>query len=323
MSQNDARAWWADVEHLRERIEARTPEQPAQRASLSAEQRSRVSESHSQTREPRSSESPYTAAPRRPRERRTVVIAGRGAPPVSARVLVDAPGHPAVQRSQAPRITGRALADRPDRVAMWALLLGLALMLVATSSAGAATSLGERTLKVPMKGRDVRLLQVRLKDSGLLNASATAHYGTLTRRAVRRYQRSRCLTADGIAGPATIAALSTRAPRCGAHRAGGAAPSGAAPANGLRGRVVTWYGPGMYGRRTACGDKLTSRLVGVAHRTLPCGTKVRFVNGANVVEARVVDRGPYAAGVDFDLTWAAARDLGVLAAGRLAVQASH
>jgi len=67
---------------------------------------------------------------------------------------------------------------------------------------------------------------------------------------------------------------------------------------------VSWYGPGFYGRRTACGLALTRGLIGVAHRTLPCGTKVTFKNPDNgrVVTARVVDRGPYVSGRRWDLT---------------------
>jgi Lytic transglycolase len=67
---------------------------------------------------------------------------------------------------------------------------------------------------------------------------------------------------------------------------------------------VSWYGPGFYGHRTACGRTLTTTLVGVAHRTLPCGTLVTFrnpVNGRRVTVA-VVDRGPYVAGRQWDLT---------------------
>ena len=41
-------------------------------------------------------------------------------------------------------------------------------------------------------------------------------------------------------------------------------------------RNVSWYGPGFYGKRTACGLALTTTLIGVAHRSLPCGTKVTF-----------------------------------------------
>src|SRR4051794_9471889 len=37
---------------------------------------------------------------------------------------------------------------------------------------------------------------------------------------------------------------------------------------------ATWYGPGLYGNRMACGSKLTHRTLGVAHKRLPCGTKV-------------------------------------------------
>jgi hypothetical protein len=67
---------------------------------------------------------------------------------------------------------------------------------------------------------------------------------------------------------------------------------------------VSWYGPGFYGRRTACGQAYTTSIIGVAHRTLPCGTKVTFKNPENgkVVTAPVIDRGPYVAGRDWDLS---------------------
>lgn len=66
----------------------------------------------------------------------------------------------------------------------------------------------------------------------------------------------------------------------------------------------SWYGPGFYGQRTACGYTLTTTLRGVAHRTLPCGTLVTFRNpytGATIT-VPVVDRGPYVAGRQWDLT---------------------
>ena len=67
---------------------------------------------------------------------------------------------------------------------------------------------------------------------------------------------------------------------------------------------VSWYGPGFYGKRTACGHAMTESLIGVAHRTLPCGTRISFRNPANgrVVTAPVVDRGPYVSGRQWDLT---------------------
>ena len=69
-------------------------------------------------------------------------------------------------------------------------------------------------------------------------------------------------------------------------------------------RNLSWYGPGFYGKRTACGLAMTESLIGVAHRTLPCGTRITFKNPANgrVVTAPVVDRGPFVAGRDWDLT---------------------
>jgi rare lipoprotein A (peptidoglycan hydrolase) len=74
---------------------------------------------------------------------------------------------------------------------------------------------------------------------------------------------------------------------------------------------VSWYGPGFYGKRTACGLAMTQGLIGVAHRSLPCGTKVTFKNPSNgrVVTARVVDRGPYVSGRQWDLTGGLCRAL--------------
>jgi rare lipoprotein A (peptidoglycan hydrolase) len=69
-------------------------------------------------------------------------------------------------------------------------------------------------------------------------------------------------------------------------------------------RHLSWYGPGFYGQGTACGYTLTESLMGVAHRTLPCGTMVTFRNPRNgrVITVPVVDRGPYVAGRTWDLT---------------------
>ena len=59
-------------------------------------------------------------------------------------------------------------------------------------------------------------------------------------------------------------------------------------------RYVPWFGPGLYGNKTACGQKMTRWLKGVAHRTLPCGTKIRLQrNDGSSIVVKVVDRGPY------------------------------
>jgi len=66
---------------------------------------------------------------------------------------------------------------------------------------------------------------------------------------------------------------------------------------------ISWYGPGFYGNRTACGVVVLERhVIGVAHRSLPCGTRVTFRHEGKTVVTRVIDRGPYVAGRIFDLT---------------------
>jgi len=84
-------------------------------------------------------------------------------------------------------------------------------------------------------------------------------------------------------------------------------------------RNISWYGPGFYGKRTACGLALTTTLVGVAHRTLACGTKVTFKNPANgrTITLPVVDRGPYVSGRNWDLTGGACTTLGACRTGTL------
>jgi rare lipoprotein A (peptidoglycan hydrolase) len=58
--------------------------------------------------------------------------------------------------------------------------------------------------------------------------------------------------------------------------------------------IVTWYGPGFYGNRTACGVRYSRTIIGVAHRTLPCGTLVEFRWHGMTAVAPVIDRGPFA-----------------------------
>lgn len=67
-------------------------------------------------------------------------------------------------------------------------------------------------------------------------------------------------------------------------------------------RNVSWYGPGFYGHRTACGLAYTRQILGVAHKTLPCGTKVEFMWEGRSVIVPVIDRGPYVSGRKWDLS---------------------
>lgn len=73
--------------------------------------------------------------------------------------------------------------------------------------------------------------------------------------------------------------------------------------------LATWYGPGFYGNTTACGRTLGYSTLGVAHRTLPCGTKVAIMYRGRTVMVEVIDRGPYARS-NWDLTRETAERLG-------------
>ena len=72
--------------------------------------------------------------------------------------------------------------------------------------------------------------------------------------------------------------------------------------NVYRHAAVSWYGPGLYGNKLSCGGRLTPGTLGVAHKTLPCGARVTLRRGDRVIRVRVVDRGPYVGGREFDLT---------------------
>ncbi len=70
---------------------------------------------------------------------------------------------------------------------------------------------------------------------------------------------------------------------------------------------ASWYGGGG---GLACGGELTSSTLGVANKTLPCGTIVTLHYGDRTIRVPVVDRGPYVAGREYDLTEATKRALG-------------
>jgi len=101
--QAEARSWWADVEHLREVIEDRRATTPEESMDVR-----------------------YERVHREERERRTVQITGR---PVSSLRLVE------VERRRPPRTTMERLGPRPDRIAMWAVLLGIFCCVVALTTA--------------------------------------------------------------------------------------------------------------------------------------------------------------------------------------------
>jgi putative peptidoglycan binding protein/rare lipoprotein A (RlpA)-like double-psi beta-barrel protein len=206
---------------------------------------------------------------------------------------------------------------RPDRVAAWAFLLGvLLILLAATTSHGAsggaaapgaapgaqgeaptgpATQLGQRLLSTGASGADVGTLQLILAARGYGPLAATGVFDAATEDAVRRFQRDAGLAIDGLVGPETRPKLLRL----------------------MRVRLATWYGPGLYGRRTSCGERLGPTTLGVAHRSLPCGTPVTFYRAGRFVTVRVIDRGPFRRGVAWDLTAAAAKAIGLQSTARL------
>jgi hypothetical protein len=139
MPHSEAHAWWADVQHLREPIERR-------RAEATRLERPRSDAHRGPAPEPELLAAPVFAADdpppaRRPRAastsasaRRTIQITGRTVPAPSVPRLVD------IERRRPARRPAERVGPRPDRLAMWAVLLGFFLILVAaTSSSKAAT----------------------------------------------------------------------------------------------------------------------------------------------------------------------------------------
>jgi rare lipoprotein A (peptidoglycan hydrolase) len=190
-------------------------------------------------------------------------------------------------------------------------LIGLALLLAIASSApglwpaGAEAQsyervpFGARELRRGDQGTDVKTLNWALRAEAL----GTPRYGSFidqTDWAVRTLQREAGIAADGVVRRTTRKALAARMPR----------------------QRATWYGPGLYGNRTACGQKLRKKTIGVAHRKLPCGTPVVFAYKGRWVRAKVIDRGPFRRGYRWDLTERLARSLGAINAGTVSVKAA-
>jgi rare lipoprotein A (peptidoglycan hydrolase) len=197
---------------------------------------------------------------------------------------------------------------RPDRVALWAVFMALIAMLAAAASSaqGASGGVGTqeevegteascdntefwgRTLARGDCGQDVKTLNwvIRATPFGRKVPFGKRFKGR-TDRAVQRFKRRKDLGEDGVVNRRTGRKLIAS----------------------MRRDLATWYGPGFYGNRTACGQRLTRRTVGVAHKKLPCGTRVAVRYKGRFIRTRVIDRGPYAHGAKWDLTNRAAKKL--------------
>lgn len=75
----------------------------------------------------------------------------------------------------------------------------------------------------------------------------------------------------------------------------------------LRPALASWYG--LYGEPLACGGVLRRNQLGVAHKTLRCGTRVTISYRGRTLIVPVIDRGPYVRGREWDLSGALARRL--------------
>jgi len=153
----------------------------------------------------------------------------------------------------------------------------------------------ERVLREGSEGPDVRTLQSILDARGYGELETSGTFDPATTAAVRGFQQEAGLQTDGVVGPETRPKLVAL----------------------MRVRRATWYGPGLYGNKTACGQVLTKDLVGVAHKSLPCGTMVEIAYGGRSVVVPVVDRGPFVKGMTWDITSAAAEQLGFTETARI------
>jgi rare lipoprotein A len=141
---------------------------------------------------------------------------------------------------------------------------------------------GRHRVKVVFRGPDAAVLTARTRADGRFalrwSPEAIGNY------AVRAY---------GLHDRRTRAALSSRR-----------------RVTSYRHAAASYYGPGLYGNGVACGGTLLPGTLGVANKTLPCGTRVKLRYHGRTLTVPVIDRGPYVAGRDYDLTEATKLRLG-------------
>jgi rare lipoprotein A len=84
----------------------------------------------------------------------------------------------------------------------------------------------------------------------------------------------------------------------------------------LRGEA-SWYGEKYHGRKTASGEKYNMHKYTAAHKTLPFGTYVLVENvqTGQKVKVRINDRGPFIEGRIIDVSYKAAKELGLIDSG--------
>lgn len=151
------------------------------------------------------------------------------------------------------------------------------------------------TLNLGANNDAVRGLQTQLNKHGY-SLTVDGAFGPATESAVLNFKSKYGLGSGSTVGSTTWQELT--------GNSGGSS-------GGWQTAVASSYGPGLYGNRTACGQTLTTSTIGVAHKTMACGTRLRFQGrSGQVVYANVIDRGPYVSGREFDLTEATVKQMG-------------
>jgi rare lipoprotein A len=156
----------------------------------------------------------------------------------------------------------------------------------------------------------------RVKVGGRLGSGAVGREVLIQQRQGRAWKtvaRTRTRAGGRFSAYWTPQATGRRAVRAFVRGQDGAAPAVRRIRGGVtvyRVRFASWYGPGLYGNKLACGGRLSPGTVGVAHKTLPCGSRVTLHNRGRTLTVRVVDRGPYVGGRFYDLTAATKQKLG-------------
>lgn len=86
--------------------------------------------------------------------------------------------------------------------------------------------------------------------------------------------------------------------------------------------LASYYGKRFQGRKTASGERYDLHGLTAAHRSLAFGTRVHVthLNNGRSVTVRINDRGPFVKGRIIDLSYAAAKRLGMLAQGVVKVR---
>jgi len=86
--------------------------------------------------------------------------------------------------------------------------------------------------------------------------------------------------------------------------------------------LASWYGKKFHGKKTASGERFDMQALTAAHRSLAFGTRVKVTNLDNgkSVEVRINDRGPWKQERIIDLSWAAARKIGMIEKGVVRVR---